>query len=148
MNAARKTVRNVLLIGDDVSVTEWMRQAVADSDMSIELTVLPMGEEGRDWLGSATIKQLPQLILIDLQLPKLDGLGFLRTLRKNVATRDTPIVVFSGTYIQADVVLGYQVGANSFIAKPTSQKACAECLQEQLSYWLLQRQTEQAQASQ
>lgn len=137
-------LRNVLLIEDDLSVVEWARQVVAEADMRVELTVLPVGEAVLEWLGGVTRKGLPHLILLDLKLPKLDGLAVLRTLRSNVATRDTPIVVFSEEYIQADVVLGYQVGANSFIAKPTSQESCTECLREQLSYWLQPRQRELA----
>ncbi|HEX5362750.1 MAG TPA: response regulator [Gallionella sp.] len=137
-------VRNVLLIEDDPSLTEWVKQAAADFDTRIELTVLPVGVAVLEWLGGVTRKRLPHIILLDLKLPKLDGLAVLRTLRSNVATRDTPIVVFSEEYIQADVVLGYQVGANSFIAKPATQEACAECLREQLSYWLQPRQRELA----
>ena len=135
-------VRNVLLIEDDMSVTEWSRQVIGSSGVTVELTVLPVGDAVLEWLGGVTRKHLPHIILLDLKLPKLDGLAVLRTLRSNVATRDTPIVVFSAEYTQADVVLAYQVGANSFIAKPDSQDMCAACLREQLSYWLQPRQRE------
>lgn len=137
-------VRNVLLIEDDLSVVEWARQAIGSSGMTVELTVLPVGEAVLEWLGGVTRERLPHIVLLDLKLPKLDGLAVLRTLRSNVATRDTPIVVFSAEYTQADVVLGYQVGANSFIAKPDSQESCAACLREQMSYWLQPRQRELA----
>lgn len=135
-------VHNVLLIEDDPLVTAWAQQSVAD--MQVELTVLPVGDAVLGWLGGLSRKHLPHLILLDLKLPKLDGLAVLRTLRSNVATRDTPIVVYSGEYIQADVVQAYQVGANSFIARPGSQELCAACLREQLAYWLLPRQRELA----
>lgn len=149
-SAAPKTsqVRNVLLLADDASLAEWARQAVADSGMPVELTVLQVGEGVLDWLGGATTKQLPHIVLLDLQLPKLDGLAVLRSLRKNVATRDTPVVGFSAEYTQTDVQMGYKVGANICVAKPVSQEAFAALLEQQLKYWLEPREREPVAASQ
>ncbi len=120
----------------------WAQQVVADSAKRIELTVLSVDGAVPQWLSGVTRNQLPHLILLDLKLPKLDGLAVLRTLRSNIATREIPIVVYSGEYIQADVLMAYQVGTNSFVAKPDSPEMFADFLAEQLNYWLQPRQRE------
>jgi CheY-like chemotaxis protein len=147
--ATRKTpqVRNVLLISDDPSLADWAQQTVAASASRIELTVLSVGTGVLDWLGSVSRKQLPQLILLDLQLPKLDGLAVLRTLRNNVATREVPVVGIAAEYTQDDVQMGYKVGANICVAKPATQEEFAALLEQQIAYWLEPRQRELAFAS-
>lgn len=144
--AAPKTsqILNVLLVEDDPMVTDWGRRAAAGSNRPLELTVLPVGDAVLDWLASLTAEHLPHIILLNLKLPKLDGLAVLRTLRSNVATCDTPIVVFSTEYTQEDVLMAYQVGANTFVAKPASEEEFAAFLEQNLSYWLEPRQVEQA----
>jgi len=142
--APKTTVRNVLLISDDPSLADWAQQTVAGSVSRIELTVLSVGTGVLDWLGSVSRKQLPHLILLDLQLPKLDGLAVLRTLRNNVATREIPVVGISTEYTQADVQMGYKVGANICVAKPATQEEFAALLEQQISYWLEPRQRELA----
>ena len=90
---------------------------------------------------------MPQLILLDLQLPKLDGLAVLRTLRNNVATREIPVIGLSAEYTQEDVQMGYKVGANVCVAKPASEEEFAALVEQQLAYWLEPRQRELALAS-
>ena len=134
---------NVLLVEDDLPSIELARRAVAESFPQVDLTVVGGGDAVLDWLNSnvAGNKQMPHIILLDLKLPKLDGLAVLRTLRKHDAImRDIPIVVFSAEYIQADVLMSYQVGANSFVTKPTDLAQFTEFFHEQLAYWLQSRQ--------
>lgn len=145
--AARKTVRKVLLIGDDQQLADWAQQTAFASGGAVELTVLSVGTGVLDWLGNVSRKQLPHLILLDLQLPKLDGLAVLRTLRNNVATREIPVVGISAEYTQDDVQMGYKVGANVCVAKPASQEEFAALLEQQLKYWLEPRQRELALAA-
>ncbi|HXU93427.1 MAG TPA: response regulator [Gallionella sp.] len=144
--AAHKTpkTRKLLLIGDDGQLADWAQRLAADADKHLEFTVLPVGEEVVEWLGKVAARQVPQLILLDFQLPKLDGLAVLRTLRKNVATREIPVIGFSGLYTQEDVQMGYKVGANVCVAKPVSQEELAAMLEQQLAYWLGPRQRELA----
>ncbi|HCI12908.1 MAG TPA: two-component system response regulator [Gallionellaceae bacterium] len=146
VNAA-KTVRKVLLIGDDRQLADWAQQTVFASGGAVELTVLSVGTGVLDWLGNVSRKQLPQLILLDLHLPKLDGLAVLRTLRNNVATREIPVVGISTEYTQDDVQMGYKVGANICVAKPATQEEFAALLEQQIAYWLEPRQRELAFAS-
>jgi CheY-like chemotaxis protein len=78
---------------------------------------------------------MPHIILLDLKLPKLDGLAVLRMLRIHDATRDIPVVVYSAEYTQDDMRMSYQVGANTFVAKPTDIAQFSEFLLERLVYW-------------
>ena len=145
MNAASGEVLqkyNVLLIEDDPLATDMARLAVAECCQEIGLTVVGCGAATLEWLSDSVAKKelMPHIILLDLKFPKLEGLAVLRKLRIHAATRDIPVVAFSTEYTQADVQMGYRVGVNSFIAKPTDQQQFADIFREQLAYWLQPRQ--------
>lgn len=128
---------NVLLVDEDLSAIDLARCAVTEFCPEIDLTVVGGGDVMLDWLNDSVAKkeQMPHIILIDMKLPKLDGLAVLRKLRMHAATRDIPIVVFSAKYTQADVLMSYQVGANSFVAKPINLAQFSEFFRDQLAYW-------------
>lgn len=136
----------MLLIEDDLLTADMAQRAAAEACTELDLTVVGCGEAALDWLGGSVAKKelMPHIILLDLKFPKLEGLAVLRKLRIHTATRDVPIVAFSTEYTQADVVMGYQVGANSFIAKPADQQQFADFFREQLAYWLQPRQRQLA----
>lgn len=136
----------MLLVEDDLLTTDLARCAAAESCPEINLTVVGGGDAVLDWLSDSVAKkeQMPHIILMDLKLPKLEGLAVLRTLRKHDAMRDIPIVAFSAEYTQADVLMSYQVGVNSFVAKPTDLAQFTEFFREQLAYWMQPRQRELA----
>lgn len=122
------------------------RRAAAEFCPEADLTVVGGGDAVLDWLNDSIAKkeQMPHIILIDLNLPKLDGLAVLRTLRKHDAMRDIPIVAFSADYTQPDILMSYQIGANSFVAKPADLEQFAGFFREQLAYWMQPRQRELA----
>ena len=129
---------NVLLVDDDLVQIDLARRAAAESCPEISLTAVGGGEAVLDWFSASVEKkeQMPHIILLDLKLPKLDGLAVLRKLRGYAATCDIPILVFSAEYTQADVLMSYKAGANSFVAKPTDLERFAEFFSERLAYWL------------
>ena len=129
---------SVLLVEDDLPTIELARSAVTGSCPGINLTVIGGGDAALDWLSDidARSKRMPNLILLDLKMPKLDGLAVLRKLRMHVDTCDIPIVALSAEYTQADVVMSYQVGANSFVPMPTDLGQFKEFFHERLAYWL------------
>lgn len=129
---------NVLLVDDDLVQIDLARRATAEFCPEIELTAVAGGDAVLDRLIASAFKneQLPDIILLDLKLPKLDGLAVLRKLRGHAATSEIPIVVFSAEYTQADVQMSYRAGANSFVAKPASLVGFAECFLERLAYWM------------
>lgn len=128
----------VLLVDDDLVQIDLARRAVAEFCPDIELTTVAGGDVVLDWLDASTRNNdpLPNVILMDLKLPKLDGLAVLRTLRGYPATCDIPIVVCSAEYTQAEILMSYKAGANSFVAKPTDFVQCAELFRERLAYWM------------
>ena len=129
---------NVLLVDDDLVQIDLARRAAAKSCPEINLTAVGGGEAVLDWLNASVEKkeQMPHIILLDLKLPKLDGLAVLRKLRGYAASCDIPILVFSAEYTQADVLMSYKAGANSFVAKPTDMVRFAEFFRERLAYWM------------
>ena len=140
---------NVLLIEDDPATVELVRSATLDYCPELDLTAVGSGDAMLAWLNDSVAKkeQMPHLILLDLKLPKLDGLAVLRKLRLHSATRDVPIVAFSAEHTQADILMSYQVGANSFVAKPADQQEFTASLRDQLAHWLQPRQRELGLAS-
>ena len=140
---------NMLLIEDDPSAVELVRSAMVDFCQELDLTVVGGGDAVLAWLNDSIAKKerMPHLILLDMKLPKLDGLAVLRKLRLHPATRDVPIVAFSAEHTQADILMSYQVGANSFVAKPADQQEFTASLRDQLTHWLQPRQRKLALAS-
>jgi CheY-like chemotaxis protein len=135
-----------LLVEDDLPAAELAHRAAVECCPEISLTVVGGGDAVLDWLSASIAKkeQMPHIILMDMNLPKLDGLAVLRKLRMHAATRDIPIVAFSAEYTQADVLMSYQVGANTFLAKPADLEQFAGFFREQLAYWMQPRQRELA----
>ncbi len=110
----------ILLVEDEESAILLVQQAVATCPGGLHLAVVPDSVAALDWLSAETAHghPVPRLILIDLKLPKLIGLAVLRTLRMDQRLAHVPIVVYSEVHEPSDVVLAYQVGANSFVRKP------------------------------
>ena len=137
---------NVLLVEDDLPAMELAHRAAVGSCPEISLTMVGGGDTVLDWLNDsvANKEQMPYIILIDLNLPKLDGLAVLRKLRMHDATRNIPIVAFSAEYTQADVLMSYRAGANTFVAKPVDLEQFTGFFREQLAYWTQPRQRELA----
>lgn len=136
-----QTCHTVLMVEDDPLEIELAHRAAADCTHDLALVVLENADAVLDWLSDdEKSRQMPRMILINLKLPKLDGLAVLRKLRMHAATSDIPIIAFSAEYTQADVLMSYQVGANSFVVKPADLRQFTEFFNEQLPYWLQPRQ--------
>jgi CheY-like chemotaxis protein len=129
---------NVLLVDDDIVQIDLARSAAAELFPEIELTGVPGGDAVLDWFSTCVRKkeQMPHIILLDLKLPKLDGLAVLRKLRSHAATSGIPIVVFSAEYTQDEVQMSYRAGANSFVAKPIGLAGYADFFRDRLPYWM------------
>ncbi|MBI1174697.1 MAG: response regulator [Sideroxydans sp.] len=146
MASSKKKINTILLVEDDPAEIAMAEQACALCQPAVKLVVMPDSEEALEWLSQKMEEKqpLPKLILVDLKLPKLIGLAVLRKLRMDRRTWDMPIVVFSAVYESSDVVLSYQVGANSFVGKPTDTAGFQSLLQELVSYWFQPRQQQLA----
>jgi DNA-binding response OmpR family regulator len=139
---------SVLLVEDEPPAIEIARIAAASSDCVLDLNVLEGSDAALDWIrdNAAASERMPNVIFIDLKLPKLEGLAVLRTMRNSPALQNIPIIVFSAEHNAADVVMGYCVGANSFVPKPADAAQFGELFREQLEYWMQRRNKEAAAA--
>jgi len=129
----------ILLVEDEEPAILLVQQAVAGCPGNLYLAVVPDSVSALDWLSAETARDhpLPRLILIDLKLPKLIGLAVLRTLRMDQRLQHVPVIVYSQSHEPSDVVLAYQIGANSFVKKPQTLADFNQLMQELLALgWL------------
>lgn len=136
MSQANQTQCRVWLLDEDPGTIALARQACALNDPPIELVVVKNSDEALEWMANLTAQNLPDFLLLDLNLPKLSALAVLRTLRMGMLTKDLHIVVFSAAHEAAEVQQSYQVGANSFVEKPHSVAEFSELLQTLIGYWV------------
>ncbi|HYA85839.1 MAG TPA: response regulator [Nitrospirota bacterium] len=126
----------ILLIEDNLSDIELTKRAFEKSRISNKLVVAEDGQEALDYLfGKGDL--LPAVILLDLKMPKMDGLEVLRHLRANERTKRLPVVVLTSSSEQQDLIESYNLGANSYIRKPVDFKKFAEAIRQLGLYWLV-----------
>ena len=128
--------RLILLVEDDPDHELLTIRALKKSSIANEVQVAHDGEEALHLLfGPEAIK--PQVILLDLKLPKIDGLDVLRRIRENDATRMLPVVILTSSDEERDLVRSYQLGVNSYIRKPVNFDDFAEATRQLGMYWLV-----------
>jgi DNA-binding response OmpR family regulator len=126
----------ILLVEDDPDHELLTIRALKKSNIANDIRVARDGEEALNILfGEEGLR--PQVVLLDLKLPKLDGLEVLRRVRENEATRMLPIVVLTSSDEERDVVRSYQLGVNSYIRKPVNFNDFAEATRQLGLYWLV-----------
>jgi two-component system, response regulator len=132
----------ILLVEDNPDDEELTRLALGQSGVAHSLVVARDGAEALDYLlGTGTdarrdARVMPSLVLLDLKLPKVDGLEVLRRLRQDERTRLIPAVVLSTSLEQRDVTSACSLGANSYIRKPVDFDQFMEVMRQVGRYWL------------
>lgn len=132
----------VLLVEDNPDHVALALRALKKSGMAWHVVVARDGVEALAYLlgpgsaGSVGLENLPALVLLDLKLPRVDGLEVLRRLRSDVRTRLQPVVVLSSSDEERDMVLAYSLGANSYVRKPIDFDAFVEAMRQIGRYWL------------
>ena len=128
--------RLILLVEDDPDHELLTIRALKKSNIANEVRVARDGAEAIELLfGENPIK--PQVILLDLKLPKVEGLEVLRRVRETKETRMLPVVVLTSSDEERDVVRSYQLGVNSYIRKPVNFNDFAEATRQLGMYWLV-----------
>jgi CheY-like chemotaxis protein len=133
----------ILLVEDNPRDEALTLRALKKSNVANEVVVARDGVEALEYLfGTGThegrdLSLTPQLILLDLKLPKIDGLEVLRRLRADKRTRRLPVVVFTSSSEEEDMIGSYSLGANSYVRKPVQFEQFLEATKQLRMYWLV-----------
>ncbi len=133
----------VLLVEDSEPDVLLALRALKKNKIPIEMVVVHDGEEALNYLfcegefSTRNPEEIPHLILLDLNLPKIDGLEVLRRIRANVKLKHLPIVVMTSSKQFSDLEKCYELGANSYIRKPVDFLEFSEAIKGLVNYWLL-----------
>jgi two-component system response regulator len=133
---------SVLLIEDDANDIELTLKAIQRLDIQFDMTVCRDGQEALDFLfargkfKNRNTSEIPELILLDLKLPKLSGHEVLRSIRENPASRFIPVVILSTSDEEIDISKGYALGINSYVRKSIDYDAFCDTIKELGHYWL------------
>jgi two-component system, response regulator len=136
----------LLLAEDNPQDLELALRALRKANLSNRIQVARDGAEVLDFLFGTgafvgrTTAERPKVILLDLKLPKVDGLEVLRRIKADPLTRDIPVVVLTSSREQRDVTESYKLGVNSYIVKPVNFERYAEAVRDLGLYWLLLNQ--------
>jgi two-component system response regulator len=133
-------VQMIVLVEDNPDDQTLTLRALKKQNLANEIIVLNDGVEALEYLLDPE-KPLPHLLLLDLKLPKLDGLQLLRRLRSEPRTQLLPVVVLTSSDEDRDVIEGYRLGANSYIRKPVDFNQFSEAVRQLGLYWLVLNQS-------
>ena len=132
---------DVLLVEDDANDAELTRRVFRKKNLGDRLTHVTDGEKALAFLDRRAMKRPgepvpPLVVLLDLQLPRIDGFSVLRTMKESDRMRKIPVVVLTSSRSVPDVETAYALGANSYVVKPVAYEAFEECVSRLGEYWL------------
>jgi two-component system, response regulator len=142
----------IMLVEDNPMDEELTLRALKKANISNPVVIARDGVEALDYLlargaHAAVPPPLPQVILLDLKLPKVDGLEVLRALRAHGPTKLLPVVILTSSNEEQDVLRGYTLGANSFVRKPVDFAQFLEATRQLGLYWLVLNQSPRPEGS-
>ena len=133
----------ILLVEDNPDDVELTLRSLRTHRLRNPIEVVRDGEEALDFLfcrgaySKRSFEDPPRLVLLDLKLPKVDGLEVLRQVKDNARTKAIPVVILTSSKEERDMVNGYQLGVNSYIQKPVDFDQFRETVRQLGLYWLL-----------
>jgi len=138
-----ETVVEILLVEDNPHDVELTLRALKKHNLANKVHVVKDGAEALDFIfatgiyAERNIDDHPKVILLDLKLPKVDGMEVLRRIRADERTKCIPVVVLTSSQEERDIVESYKLGVNSYIVKPVDFDKFLSTVQELGLYWLL-----------
>ena len=139
----KKASVEILLVEDNPADVELTLHALRINHLANRIHVARDGEEALDYLfcrgahASLPKDQPPKLVLLDLKLPKVDGLEVLKEIKANPQTRPIPVIILTSSREERDMVNGYQLGVNSYIQKPVDFDKFRDTVKQLGLYWLV-----------
>ncbi len=137
----------ILLVEDNVNDAELAMRALKKHNLANHVAVVADGEEAIDFVfargkyANRKIGNGPRIILLDLKLPKVDGLEVLRAIKGDLRTKIIPVIVLTSSKEEKDIVESYKLGVNSYILKPVDFDKFVDAVKDIGYYWLLLNQS-------
>ncbi len=137
----------ILLVEDNLDDVELTLHALKKNKIKNEVVVVNDGAEALDYLfgtgkySNRDLSVMPTIILLDIKLPKIDGLEVLKRIRKNALTRYIPVTILTSSKEEQDIINGYRLGVNSYVRKPVDFIQFKEVVNNMGLYWLLLNET-------
>ncbi len=138
---------DLLFVEDSVNDAELAIRELKKHNLANNLYHVKDGEEALEFIfgtgkyaGTRSVQNLPKLILLDIQMPKVNGIEVLQQLKTNEFTKSTPVVILTSSKEDPDIKKCYALGANSYIVKPVNFEAFADSIKNLGFYWLLLNQ--------
>ena len=137
---------SILLVEDNPNDEELTRRVLERNKLLNVVVVARNGAEALDYLfgrggyAGRDLTDQPQVVLLDLNLPKLSGLDVLREIRSDERTKLLPVVILTSSHEEVDMLGGYQHGANSYVVKPVEFAQFSEAVRQLGLYWMLVNQ--------
>jgi two-component system response regulator len=133
----------LLLVEDNPKDIELTLYTLRENKLGNSIVVAKDGEEALDFLfcrnshAGRSVKNHPRVVLLDLKLPKVDGIEVLKELKSNPKTKSIPVVVLTSSREEKDLIATYQLGVNSYIVKPIDFDQFVQAVKDIGLYWLL-----------
>ena len=128
----------ILLVEDDPADVELTKEAMLQSKIVVNLNVVIDGEQALEYLqrnGEYKDSTRPDMVLLDLNLPKLDGRDVLKAMKQNDDLKTIPVIVLTTSKAEEDIVKSYGLGANCFITKPVGLEQFTEVVRSIEDFW-------------
>jgi two-component system response regulator len=146
MSNHRSAEKAILLVEDNQSDVALTERAFGKCQLNLALVVASDGQEALDYLFAAgahagrDVGDQPALVLLDLKLPRVDGLGVLRRMRADPRTHRVPVVIMTSSLEAQDLAAAYDEGVNSYLRKPVDFEQFARAIATLATYWLVLNQ--------
>jgi two-component system response regulator len=136
----------ILLVEDNIHDAEMTIRALRKVNLANKLIHVKDGAEALDFIfakgafSDRKIENKPRVILLDIKMPKVDGIEVLRQIKSNETTRTIPVVIMTSSKEEQDLITSYNLGVNSYVVKPVEFEGFAKAVSELGFYWLITNQ--------
>jgi len=139
-------LKRILLAEDNANDLELTLAALRENRLANEVVVVRDGAEAVEWLFrrgrfADRADELPALVLLDLKMPKIDGLEVLRQIKSDPRLRQTPVVMLTSSREESDLIRSYQLGVNAYVVKPVDFAAFTDAVKQIGAFWAVVNET-------